>query len=107
MNPKTLIIGSNGWVAAIEADTGRELWRTRLKTGGLISATSSEDIAVIVKDGLVFAGGAGHVFCLDLTNGSVLWHNSLDGMGYNEVSLAMEGVAVQFMSKVDRRSTNS
>ena len=67
MNP--LIIGSNGAVAAIDPESGNVLWKTVLKSGGLISATSREDISVLVQGSVVFAGGAGHLFCLDADSG--------------------------------------
>ena len=101
MNP--LILGTNGSVAAIDPSTGALLWTTALKTGGLISATSREDVTVLLRDGRVFAGAAGHVFCLEATSGRILWHNSMSGFGHNDISMAMEGVAVQVMSKVERR----
>ena len=101
---KPLIIGTNGNVAAIDPATGRELWRTSLKTGGLISPTTYEDVSVLLKDGLVFAGCCGHLFCLNAASGDILWHNSLSGMGHNDISLAIEGVSVQFQQKEVRRS---
>ncbi len=102
MNP--LIIGTNGHVAAIDPLAGHELWRTSLKTGGLISSTTYQDVSVLLKDGRVFAGCCGHLFCLDASSGGILWHNSLSGMGHNDITMAMEGVAVHFMAKVDRGS---
>ncbi len=103
MNP--LIIGSNGAVAAICNQTGEVLWKTSLATGGLISSTRFQDISVLVQDDVVYAGGAGHVFCLDIKNGRVMWHNALKGFGHNDISMAMSGVAVQFLSKVERSSS--
>ena len=101
MNP--LILGTNGNVAAIDTATGSELWRTSLKTGGLISSTNYEDVSVLLKDGMVFAGCCGHLFCLDAATGNILWHNPLTGLGHNDIAMALEGVAVQFMAKVERR----
>jgi len=101
-----LIIGSNGYVAAIDVMDGRELWRTALQTG-IFSTTSHSDVSVLVQGGFVLAGSRGHLFCLDAENGSILWHNELKGMGYNDVSLAMQNVSVQFLQKVERSSSNS
>lgn len=101
-----LIIGSNGHVAAIDVMDGRELWRTKLQTG-VFSTTTRSDVSVLVQDKFVFAGSCGHLFCLDLENGSILWHNELKGMGYNDVSLAMQNVSVQFLQKVVRSSSSS
>ena len=102
MNP--VILGTNGNIAAIDTATGSELWRTSLKTGGLISSTNHQDVSVLLKDGMVLAGCCGHLFCLDAATGNILWHNPLTGLGHNDISLAMEGVAVQFMTKVERSS---
>jgi outer membrane protein assembly factor BamB len=104
MNP--LIIGSNGSVAAIDPATGAILWQTKLDTGGgVFSGMGGQDISVLLKDGRIYAGGAGHLFCLDAATGQILWHNPLRGLGHNDLSLAMEGVAVQFMTKVERRNS--
>ena len=99
-----LIIGSNGYVAAIDVMDGRELWRTRLQTG-VFTATSHSDVSVLVQDGFIFAGSRGNLFCLDVESGSILGNNELKGMGYNDVSLAMQNVSVQFLQKVERSSS--
>lgn len=101
-----LIIGSNGYVAAIDLTDGRELWRTRLQTG-VFAATNSQDVSVLVQGGFVFAGSHGNLFCLDVESGSIVWSNELSGMGYNDVSLAMQNVSVQFLQKVERSSSSS
>jgi outer membrane protein assembly factor BamB len=100
-----LVIATNGSVAAIDPSSGVVLWQTRLDTGALISATSGQDVAVLVRGGSVFAGAAGHLFCLDAQNGSILWHNPLKGMGHNDISMAIEGVAVQYLQKVVRQAS--
>ena len=101
-----LIIGSNGYVAAIDLMDGRELWRTKLQTG-VFAATTNQDVSVLVQGGFIFAGSRGHLFCLDVESGSILWKNELKGMGYNDVSLAMQNVSVQFLQKVERSSSPS
>jgi len=100
-----LIIGSNGFVAAIDLTDGRELWRTKLESG-VFAATNSQDVSVLVQGGFVFAGSRGNLFCLDVESGSILWNNELKGMGYNDVSLAMQNVSVQFLQKVERSSSS-
>lgn len=101
-----LLIGSNGFVAAIDVTAGSELWRTKLQTG-VFTATAHSDVSVLVQGGFVFAGSRGHLFCLDLENGSILWHNELKGMGYNDVALAMQNVSVQFLQKEVRSSSST
>ena len=100
-----LIIGTSGYVASLDFDTGAELWRTKLQSGAF-NATTREDVSVIVCEGKVFAGSQGHLICLDLECGTVIWHNELKGMGYNDVSLAIQNVSVQFLQKVERSSSN-
>jgi outer membrane protein assembly factor BamB len=102
MNP--LIIGTNGNIAAIDSASGEILWTTELKTGGILSSTHGEDVSVILREGRVFAGCSGHLFCLDAGSGAVLWRNDLKGFGHNDVSLALEGVSVQFLEKLVRRN---
>jgi len=58
-----LIIGTNGWVVSIEPTTGATLWSTTLQTGKMLSSTSHQDVSVLVRGGVVFAGAAGHLFC--------------------------------------------
>jgi outer membrane protein assembly factor BamB len=101
-----LVIGSNGYVAALNPPTGEEMWRTQLKQG-LFSSTSGSDVSVIVVGSIIFAGSCGHLFCLAIEDGAVLWANDLKGFGYNDVSLAMQGVSVQYLQKVEQRSSGS
>lgn len=101
----TLYIGCNGYVAAIDLMTGQERWRTKLQTGAF-TATGHSDVSVIVRGGFVFAGSQGHLLCLDSATGAAVWHNELKGMGYNDVSLALENVSIQFLQKVERSSSS-
>lgn len=101
-----LIIGSNGFVARVDPVGGVELWRTKLLPG-LFGSSSCTDVSVVLRDQVIFAGTHGHLFCLDLSNGQILWRNELKGMGFNDVALAMEGVSVQFLSKTTASSSNS
>lgn len=69
-----LYIGIGSHVAAIQALTGKELWRTKLKRGASYTTVS------IRRDGL-FAGASGHLYCLDPTTGAIRWHSELPGLG--------------------------
>lgn len=105
-NPKVLIVGSNGYVAAIDALTGSELWRTKLQSG-LLGSTRYQDVSVLIRDGAVYAGSCGHLFCLSLADGEILWSNGLKGMGYNDISLAMDGISIQFLQKTERTASGN
>ena len=97
MTPERLYIGSNGHVVALDPTNGDEIWRTRLGAG-LFSATGHQDVCVLEHEGRLFAGSFGHLFCLDAASGEVLWHNELKGLGHNDVTLAIAGKSVQFVS---------
>ena len=73
-----VFIGVAGHVAAVDAATGREVWRTKLRGRGFVTTG-------IVGDRVVAAAG-GHLFALDPATGSVMWDNELKGLGYGLVS---------------------
>ncbi|HXQ36645.1 MAG TPA: PQQ-binding-like beta-propeller repeat protein [Anaerolineales bacterium] len=91
-----LYIGTNGCVAAIDPQGGREIWRTELPSGGFFS--SGSDVCVLEHDGTVFAGSQGYVFALDGETGDILWENGLEGLGHNDVTLSIAGKSIQFVS---------
>jgi outer membrane protein assembly factor BamB len=102
---KNLYIGSNGHVCAINPHTGEEIWRTKLQDG-VLAATKYEDVSIIVREGVIYAGSCGHLFALDAT-GQILWHNALKGLGHNDIALAFEGHTVQFLQKTVHRQSSS
>lgn len=101
-----LIIGSNGYVSRVDPSTGQELWRTKLLPG-MFGGSSCTDVSVMLRGQMIFAGTHGHLFCLDLNSGQTLWKNELKGMGFNDVALALEGVAVQYLSKTVHSNSSS
>src|SRR3954462_3314881 len=82
---RPLFIATAAFVCALDPATGGELWRTKLPKlrGNLVS--------LMFSGGLVFAGCAGNVFCLDVASGRILWNNTLPGTGYHPVVLTREG----------------
>jgi outer membrane protein assembly factor BamB len=81
-----LYVGIGGHVVAIDVGTGAELWRTKLKTGALVTVFDAGD--------RLFAGAFGRLFCLDSASGSILWCNKLKGLGAGVVAFsAGEGAA--------------
>jgi len=101
-----LVIGINGYVAAIDMATGAELWRTKLEQG-VFSATNHSDVSIIIHGDFVFAGSNGLLFCLAINDGHVIWQNELKGLGYNDVSLAIETVSVQYLKRVVHESSTT
>ena len=72
-------VGIKGHVIALDAATGTERWRTKLK---------GSDFVHVVSDGnRLFAAVRGELFCLDGATGAVLWNNRLAGLGYGLASV--------------------
>lgn len=100
MQKDILIIGCNGYVSAVHANTGEELWRTKLRDG-MLGGSRGSDVSVLIEDNQVFAGCSGRIYALRATDGEILWSNDLKGMGYNEVSLARQGTSTQFITRIE------
>jgi outer membrane protein assembly factor BamB len=77
-----LYVGIGHFVVALDAATGAELWRSKLKNTGFVS---------VLWDGeALVAASAGEVYRLDPRTGDVLWHNEMKGLGMGVVTLASE-----------------
>jgi outer membrane protein assembly factor BamB len=77
-----VFVGASGKVMAVDADTGTEIWRTKLKASGTV---------VLHRDAeRLYATVAGELFCVDPSSGTIRWHNKLKGLGLGIVSLATE-----------------
>ena len=104
--PPLLVAATNGQVTAIDPMTGEGKWCTELQKS-VFSATSGADVCVLVSGEYVYAGSNGHLFCLSIHDGSILWHNPLKGLGLHDVTLAMDGVSVQWLKKTVQNSSHS
>jgi len=62
-----LFVGTNRHVAALDPDTGEELWRTKLPHGG-----SCSPVTMLIKGHRLLIGCYGHVYSLDARNGEIL-----------------------------------
>jgi outer membrane protein assembly factor BamB len=71
---------------AIDAASGAEIWRTRLK--------GADVVTVSVVANRVLGGTKGEVFCLDPATGTILWHNRLKGLGTGIVAFTSSGAEV-------------
>lgn len=77
---EVLFIGVSGKVLALDADTGAEIWRTKLKGSGTV---------LLHRDASrLYASVSGELFCLDAESGATRWHNKLKGLGMGLVSMA-------------------
>jgi outer membrane protein assembly factor BamB len=83
--PKSLFVGTGRYVAGLHAQTGEELWRTRLPHGGSVI------VSLLIGKAYLFVGHAGYLYALDKRLGSILWENGLPRMGFHPVVSAMEG----------------
>jgi outer membrane protein assembly factor BamB len=88
-NASVLYIGVGSHVVAVQANSGEELWRTKLKTTSYVT---------VYREGeQLFAGAGGELFCLDPSSGSILWRNKLKGLGLGVVSFVgtdVSGIAM-------------
>ncbi len=75
MAKKTEIVyvGIGSHVVALDAGSGAEIWKRKLKGSNLVTLQVDGDA--------VLAGVNGEVFCLDAKTGDVRWHNKLKGYG--------------------------
>lgn len=76
-------LGTKGHVVAVDVETGKELWRTYVRTSTITNVAVSGDVV------LVYAKG--HLFGLRKGSGKVMWENKLDGLGYGCGILGVEG----------------
>ena len=75
-----VFVGIKGTVLALHRSTGREIWRTKLKSNCFVNLVQEGD--------RILASTRGEVFCLDARSGRVLWNNPLKGMGFGLVTFA-------------------
>lgn len=78
-----LFVGVGSHIVAIDAATGSEIWRTKLKTASFVT--------VALAGNRLFGGAGGEVFCLDPSSGAIIWHNRLKGLGVGLVSFSASG----------------
>jgi outer membrane protein assembly factor BamB len=104
MEKDILIIGCNGYVSAILANNGDELWRTKLREG-LLGGSRGSDVSVLIDGNQIYAGCHGRIYALRASDGEILWANELKGMGINEVALARQGTSTQFITRVEQSTS--
>ena len=77
MESRTLIIGIKGHLVAIEAATGREIWRRKLRSSTMTSVRHVGD--------RVYVGTRGELLCVGASTGSIVWENPLKGLGFGAI----------------------
>ena len=73
-----VFIGLGSHAVAIQASSGKELWRMKLK--------SATFVTIAMEGDKLYAGAGGELFCLDASSGQILWHNKLKGLGLGVVA---------------------
>jgi len=78
----SLFVGLGHFVVALDARTGAERWRTKLKNTGFVG---------VLWDGeALYAASAGELWRIDPRTGEPLWHNDMKGLGLGVATLASE-----------------
>lgn len=81
-NRDILYVGASGKVLALDADTGSEIWRTKLKSSGTV---------LLHRDATrLYASVSGELYCIDPSSGTVRWHDKLKGLGFGLVAMATD-----------------
>lgn len=76
-------LGIGGHAVILDAASGEEIRRTRVKrVGGTVTG-------VVAVDGRILVTASGELFCLDGPTGEPLWHAPLKGLGQGPVTLAL------------------
>jgi outer membrane protein assembly factor BamB len=81
-----IVLGMSGRVATISKTDGHIIWSTELN-----SSLGSNFVTLLIEGNRIFASCAGHLHCLDLGTGEILWTNELPGYGYHLASLCLPG----------------
>ena len=83
-----LLVGLKHKVTAIAKADGRHVWCTEIRSGFV----SGGDFITLACDGsYVFAYSGGHLHCLELSSGRLLWTDELRGYGFGLASLCVPG----------------
>jgi outer membrane protein assembly factor BamB len=68
-----VFIGLNGYVVALNRDTGEIVWSNdELKSGY---------VTILIDGDRLIVSTNGYIFCLDPLTGSIIWNNPMKGYG--------------------------
>ena len=68
-----VFVGLNGWVAALDRDTGEVVWCCSNMDSGYTTLLLDGDRLIVSTNG--------YLYCLDPQNGKIAWKNPLTGYG--------------------------
>jgi outer membrane protein assembly factor BamB len=66
-----------------------------------LGANAHKDVTVLDDEDHVFAGSSGHLYCLDAKTGEILWKNDLKGLGFQNISISINGSAIEILTKIE------
>jgi hypothetical protein len=87
-----LYVGIGSHVVALNASSGEEIWRCKLKGSGFVT--------ISVRPNAIYAGAAGELFCIDPTTGTIRWQNKLIGLGRGLISFSEASTPVIFAAAI-------
>jgi outer membrane protein assembly factor BamB len=68
-----VFIGLNGYVVALNRDTGEIVWSNDQMKSGYVT--------ILVDDDRLIVSTNGYIYCLDPLTGEIIWHNPMKGYG--------------------------
>src|SRR5262249_60643236 len=68
-----VFVGLNGWVAALDRDSGEIVWYSSELDSGYTTLLLDGDRLIVSTNG--------YIYCLDPQNGKVVWKNPMTGYG--------------------------
>ena len=68
-----IFVGLNGWVAALDRDSGDIVWYNQELNSGYTT--------LLLDGDRLIASTNGYLYCLDPQNGKIAWKNPLTGYG--------------------------
>ncbi len=68
-----IFVGLNGWVAALDRDSGEVVWYS--------SELNSGYTTLLLDGDRLIASTNGYLYCLDPQTGKILWKNPMTGYG--------------------------
>jgi len=74
-----IFVGFNGYVSALDRDTGHIVWSNDQLKGGYVTLLLDGDRLIVSTNGYMYG--------LDPITGSILWHNPMTGFGVGATSL--------------------
>lgn len=85
-----LFLGINNHVVCLNKTTGKQLWKTKLRSSTITNVYYEADN--------IFAYSGGHLFCLAASSGTIVWENPLRGLGYGTCIIASEHQSTSVIS---------